>query len=153
MLQGEQAAVVVTVVAPPPPPGSSTAAAASHGLCGAVLHLRATHAESRFALALSLAAPEAAAAAGRGGGSGAAAGTSEDVALGDLAPAEQRRVVLHLDARRQGEVELTAELKVSGWGGGGGGLSLGRWEGGESGRAVGWQLLQASLLASGLLAH
>lgn len=122
LLQGEQAAVTVTVQA------------AADGIHEAVLVARALHVESQQELGLlSLASstgeplqtPGAEPAEGsrppgaspRGGQLGDRPGDLQGgsrVALGELAPGQQRQVVLLLDARYRGNVDVAAELQVGG---------------------------------------
>ena len=111
LLQGEQAAVTVTV------------RVGVHAIQGAVLQAKAVHVDSQQELGLvptasSLAALAAPGAAGgsstqpgaAGSGSGGGGG---ELRLGDLAGGQTRQVVLLLDARYSGPVDIVAELKAS----------------------------------------
>lgn len=113
LLQGEQAAVTVTVQA------------ASDGIRDAVLLGRAVHAESQqevglVPLAGSAGEPPGAPALAPSDAGSPAGGASPPnaqqggaaVPLGDLAPGQHRQLVLLLDARYRGTVELAAELRV-----------------------------------------
>ena len=94
LLQGEQAVLVVTV------------AVGAHAIDGAVLTVRALHVDSQQQLGLVPAAGGAAAAQPADAGAG--------VPLGGLAAGQQVQVVLLLDARYSGAVDVSAELRVGG---------------------------------------
>lgn len=101
LLQGEQAAVTVTV------------AVGVHAVQDAVLVATAVHLDSQQQLGLAAVAaplgapPQQAQPSAGGGGEGCS------VALGELPAGQRQQVVLLLDARFSGAVEVIAELKAS----------------------------------------